>query len=226
MSAEDFGGFGDDAGADDFGFDDDFEVALKEAEMAPEAAAEKVQKASSKIRQLPRTNSFAHSDDGVPDDGAAAAAPAPPKEEDEPSFRERVTSVGGGVAGVRAEATGTKSGWMKMLIAGGKMTLARKPWKERWFALADGKLVIQAGPYNDKQKRTIDLSHALAFQRDEGKGSDPARFSLVTKAKDFFFTARNAAECQAWIENLELAKEKSGGNFTSAHSSGVSAMMF
>lgn len=52
------------------------------------------------------------------------------------------------------------------------------------------------------------------------------RFSLVMKDKELFFTARNAEECSSWIENLAVGKEASTGNFTSAHSSGVSALMF
>ena len=54
-------------------------------------------------------------------------------------------------------------------------TLGRKPWKERWFSLKDGKLVIQAGPKNEKQQRTIDLSHALAFEQDDEKNGDKKR---------------------------------------------------
>eukprot|EP00035_Acanthoeca_spectabilis_P009971 m.175506 g.175506 ORF g.175506 m.175506 type:complete len:220 (-) comp14891_c0_seq6:5917-6576(-) len=219
MASEDFGGFGDEAGdADDFGFEDDFGEALPTADVAPEIAEEAIQHAQSGMKSLPRTTSFSHQTD---------SADSPEEGIDEPDTTER-TSRGGGVAGAKEVATGKKSGWMKMMAGGQKgRTLGRKPWKERWCKLADGKLAIQVGPQNDKGKRTIDLTHALAFERDDvEEGGDPARFSLVMKDKELFFTARNAEECSSWIENLAVGKEASTGNFTSAHSSGVSALMF
>lgn len=152
--------------------------------------------------------------------------------------------------------------------------------------LSKGKLIIQAGPTNEKSQRKVDLSHALAFERDDAEDGDSARyisvscghhvtgsrltlilfkdphpsslkvmlprpptfrhqrrenlksqhsshgvcpplcrFSLVTKDKDLYFTARNAIECTSWIENLQKAKLARAGNFT-AHTSDVSALMF
>eukprot|EP00038_Savillea_parva_P005756 m.159838 g.159838 ORF g.159838 m.159838 type:complete len:229 (-) comp11864_c0_seq1:150-836(-) len=227
--ADDFGGFDDaaDGDVDDFGFDDDFGEALEaaEAESEPQDTEDKIQTAKTGMKSLPRTNSFANKNDTDSGTDAAATDDGVDNEEDVEAVPQK-TSVGGGVAGAKQSITGSKTGWLKMMTASGKMTLGRKAWKERWFILARSKLVIQAGPTNEKLQRTIDLSHALGFERDDGEDGDPSRFSLITKQKEFFFTARNAAECESWVENLKKAKEMGAGTFTKAHTSGVSALMF
>jgi hypothetical protein len=46
--------------------------------------------------------------------------------------------------------------------------------------LSKGKLIIQAGPTNEKSQRKVDLSHALAFERDDAEDGDSARYISVS----------------------------------------------
>lgn len=124
--------------------------------------------------------------------------------------------------------TGEKTGWMKMLKASkgfGRVTLGKQAWNEKWFVLVGGKFSIQPGPAaTEKKKQTIDLTHALAFEKDPGDDADT--FTLVTKSKTFFFKTRSAKDCVAWVENLQKAKTNYLGSFSSGAKESNSSMLF
>eukprot|EP00041_Stephanoeca_diplocostata_P009405 m.144880 g.144880 ORF g.144880 m.144880 type:complete len:225 (+) comp17723_c0_seq2:289-963(+) len=204
-----FGGFGDeqsnnegssefgseDGGGDDFGFGDDFGQALAAAELeSQQDISEKTETAKSEMSKLPRNTSFSPTNSDI----IEAAAEA----------RKRKISES-------AVATGEKSGMMKVFTGGKSKTKTlnmKKNWKEKWFILKGGKFTMQIGPANEEGATTIDLTHALSFQKDD---IDPTRFTLVTNSRSFFFTCRTEKDMNSWVDNLQLAKDNYLGSFSS-----------
>eukprot|EP00040_Diaphanoeca_grandis_P018038 m.94877 g.94877 ORF g.94877 m.94877 type:complete len:206 (-) comp26762_c5_seq1:1315-1932(-) len=205
MADESFGGFDDDvaAGGDDFGFDQEFGDALDEAEN--EAAEVTVVESDQSFADLPQAE--------VDDD-----------EEEEDTTRATSPQV------KEKEILGEKSGWLKMFQAGKlNKTLGRKVWKEKWFSLENGKFHMAAlpGPSGEDKRTTIDLTHAIAFEKDVG-ADNASRFMFRTKNKQFYFQAKTPKDCKSWVDNLVKAKQNYLGKFSdttaTAHSS--NALLF
>lgn len=204
---EAFGGFGGDGGGgDDFGFGDDFGEALQEAQ--DEFNDDDKQHISESFQNLPESDNVEHS----------------PEPEEEEEYEAEAEEDGTSHVNKEAKITGQKSGWMKMLAAKAKFTVGKKAWREKWFVLKGGKFSIANGPADTTKMQTIDLTHALAFEKDPGDDADT--FTLVTKSKTFFFKTRSGKDCISWVNNLQKAKANYLGSFSSSTKETNSSLLF
>lgn len=106
------------------------------------------------------------------------------------------------------------------------MLHGKKSWREKWFILEQGKFHMTAGPgpAHEAKKVTIDLTHAISFERDPGDTTDT--FTIVTKKKPFFFKTRSVKDCISWIDNLVIAKKNYLGSFSSGTRESNSSLLF
>jgi hypothetical protein len=95
-----------------------------------------------------------------------------------------------------------KSGWLKVVEA--KKTLSRRGPKERWFTLAQGKLIYAASVRADPIA-TFPLT-AITHIHEGGSGQEET-FTLVTAKKTLALVAKDEADAKLWIACIRKAQK-------------------
>lgn len=114
-----------------------------------------------------------------------------------------------------------KKGMLKAIL--------KKTWKERWFVLKDGKLVMSDNPGDrveeGKKKETLEMLNIKHVEKEEA--GDGCKFSIISKTGSyFFFTCRSSRDAKEWKDSIEFAKADITKFSGKGKGGGNSAMLF